>query len=301
MQDEFPRCPICGSTDGYELSGILRNYAKCRICMAKWRLFVKDKQISEITLHELPKDGSSVYTISSTRKPLFTVLGKRLPAGFWRDLELDQKINWEFLSKNVSSDVTNAIMTSEGEKILHQWDGDRIGLTGSILQSGTLLLSTRRLCWLEKRKRGFWKQTTSFVVDYEIPLEGIKGITGDTGNSADWTNTKRICVIDSNGENEFMLENAFFETFRPMVEDALKIKRKEIKAMKKKERIHITLDFSFLKTYMEKGGLVMKVLKCPECGGTIEFPESGTQTKCTHCGKSIHAQDIFEKVKSLLE
>lgn len=300
MQDEFPKCPICGSTDGYELSGILRKYAKCYVCMAKWQLFVKNKQISEITLHELPKDGSSVYTISSTRKPLFTVLGTRLPADFWRNLELDKKINWEFLSKNVSSDVTKTLMTYEGEKILHQWDGDR-ELAGSVAQSGTLLLSTRRLCWLEKRIRGFWKQVTSFVVAYEIPLEEIKGISGNTGNSADWTYTKRICVIDSNGENKFMLQNAFFEMFKPMVEDALKIKRKEIKAKKKKERIHIRLDFSFLKTYMEKGGLVMKILKCPECGGTIEFPESGTQTKCSHCGKSIYAQDIFEKVKSLLE
>jgi DNA-directed RNA polymerase subunit RPC12/RpoP len=61
------------------------------------------------------------------------------------------------------------------------------------------------------------------------------------------------------------------------------------------------LDFSFLRTFMKKGGLVMQVLKCPECSASIKFPKNGTQTKCAYCGRTIHAQDIFEKVKKLLE
>ena len=312
MQDELPKCPICGSTDGYELSGILGKYAKCYACNAKWQLFVKNKRIMELMLHELPKNGSGVYTIASTKEPLFTVFGTRLPIEFWRNLKLDKKINWEFMSKIVSSDVSKAVIKQKGEKLLHEWEGTRKMTEKQVVkgntvettksESGVLLLSTQRLRWLVRRERGFWKRVVSFLVVYEIPLEDMKGISGNTGDSRNWESSfNEISVVDSKDENTFNLKYAFLELFKPIVENAIEIRRKEIDTEKKKERLHVMLDFSFLKTYMEKGGLVMKVLKCPECGGTVEFPESGTQTKCSHCGKGIHAQDIFEKVKSLLE
>jgi len=311
MQDEFPKCPICSSTKGYASSGILGKYAKCCTCMAKWQLIVKNKQISELILHELPKDGSGLYTISRTKAPLFTIFGTRLPTDFWKNLKLDKTINWEFLSKNVSSDVSKAVITEKGEKLLRQWEGTREVrekkvVKGNTVEStkkygGILLLSTQRLRWLTRRERGFWKKVVSFLVVHEIPLEDIKGISGGSGDSRNWQLPKKISVVDSNGESTFILQYAFLELFKPMIENAIEIRRKEIDTEKKKERIHVMLDFSFLKTYMEKGGLVMKVLKCPECGATIEFPKSGTQTKCSHCGNTIYAQDIFEKIKSLLE
>lgn len=313
MQEEFPKCPICNSTNDYESSGILGKYAKCRDCMAKWRLFVKDKQISELTLHELPKNGSSVHTIVSTKAPLYGIIGTRLPIEYWKNLKLDKEINWDFLSKNVSSDVAKAVITEKGEKVLHQWEGTRelrekMVIKGNTIETkkqerGTLLLSTQRLRWLARRERGFWKKVVSFLVVYEIPLEEIRGISGGTGHSDNWDpySQTEISVVDSKTENKFGLKYAFAELFKPMIEKAIEIRRKEIDAEKKKERLHVMLDFSFLKTYMEKGGLLMKVLKCPECGGKIEFPKSGTDTKCNHCGNTIYAEDVFEKVKSLLE
>ena len=168
-------------------------------------------------------------------------------------------------------------------------------------EPGILLLSTQKLRWLERRESGFWKKVTSFLVVYETPLEEIRGISGDTGDSRNWQLAKKISVVDSKGENTFNLQYAFLELFKPIIENAIEIRKKEIEAEKKKERLHVMLDFSFLKTYMEKGGLIMQVLKCPHCSATIEFPESGTQTKCSYCGNTIYAQDIFEKVKSLLE
>ena len=313
MLGEFPKCPICDSTKGYEISGIISKYAKCFTCKTKWGLSVKNKKISELALHELPKDGSSVYTITSTKTPLFTIIGKRLPTDFWKNLELDKEVNWEFLSKNVGSDVSKTVFGEKGEKLLHQWEGTRevpteIVISGNTIKTtkqehGILLLSTRKLRWLERRERGFLKKVTSFLVVYETPLEEIRGISGDTGDSGDWKLPKnmKISVVDSNDENKFNLKYAFLELFKPIIENAIEIRRKEIEAEKKKERLHVMLDFSFLKTYMKKGGLIMQVLKCPHCSATLEFPESGTQTKCSYCGNTIYAQDIFEKVKSLLE
>lgn len=51
---------------------------------------------------------------------------------------------------------------------------------------------------------------------------------------------------------------------------------------------------------LEKGGLVLQKTRCPECGAPISLPTTGSQTKCEHCGSIVYAQDIFEKVKSLI-
>ena len=311
MQNEFPRCPICGSTTSYELSGILSRYARCNVCMSKWRIGIENKRISTLILYELPKNGSGLYKIVSKNAPLFTVLRTPLPIEFWKNLKLDERIDWEFLSKDVSSSVSESVIKEKGEQILHQWNGIRIipavkvvsgnSVKTKIEQSGSLLLTTRRLIWLEMRSTGFWKVTTSFHVVYEIPLEHISGISGETGNIDNWGSLTKVSVADTSKESMFALGHAFLELFKPMVENAIEMRRKEIETEKKKERLHVMLDFSFLKAHMEKGGLIMQVLKCPECGATIDFPKSGTQTKCSYCGKTIYAQDIFEKIKNLLE
>jgi len=311
MKDEFSKCPICGSTDGYDLSGILGKYAKCSICSAKWQLFIKNNQLFELKLHELPKDGSGVYTITRTKEPLFTVLGMRLPTNFWRKLKLDRTINWEYMWKNVNSDISKAIITQRGEKLLHQWEGARTITEKQVIEgntvdttkseSGVLLLSTQRLSWLVRRERGFWKKVVSYLVVHEIRLEDIKGISGDTGDSGNWESTfNEISVVDSKDESRFNLQYAFLELFKPMVENAIEIRRKEIDTEKKKERVHIMIDFSFIKDYMKQGGLILQTFKCPECGSSLKFPETGKTTTCKYCGNTIQAEDIFEKIKSLI-
>jgi DNA-directed RNA polymerase subunit RPC12/RpoP len=85
-----------------------------------------------------------------------------------------------------------------------------------------------------------------------------------------------------------------------MIENVVAKRKEALEAERKRDKIHVLLDFSFLKDIMEKGGLIMQVLKCPECGASFDFPQSGNLTKCTHCGKTIYAQDIFEKVKDLI-
>jgi len=321
MKDEFPECPICGAAAGYEKSGVFSKYAQCRACQAKWQLFEKNRALSELKLHELPKNGRGVETISGTKAPLFDILGLRRPIDFWKNLKLDASLNWDFLSANVDPALSKAVIIPEEEKILHSWKGTRekretLALGGTptavtVKESGALLLSTHRLFWLKKHESGFWEKVTSFTVAHEIPLEEIRGISGKTGDSSIWYRgdgdeyqsifLREISVVDDEGESKFHLRNAFLEMFKPLVESAIKMRREEINAERRKERLHIILDFSFLKNYMKKGGLVMKVLKCPECGAKIDFPKSGTETECTYCGSTILAQDVFEKVKRLLE
>ena len=127
MLQHFPKCPMCASTIGYEFTGLLgTRYAKCYSCKAKWKLSIKKGKIKEMTLHELPMDGSAVYTIRiesttdgiRTNPPVFSVIGIKLDLDFWLNLKLDKKINWDFLSKDVNSEVSEAIFKEVKDNFL---------------------------------------------------------------------------------------------------------------------------------------------------------------------------------------
>jgi ribosomal protein S27E len=310
LQQELPQCPVCGSTSAYELSGIVGKYAKCNQCQTKWKLVNENQKIVGLTLHELPKNGSALYKVASTNAPLFIEIGKPIALVFWKDLKLDGKIDWEFLSNAVDPTVLKAAIIDKSEFILNLWTGNRNILNDKapvgpararmIIQIGALLLTSRRLIWLERRQMGVWKPQITYQVSLDVPLEDIKGISAESGDSGNLESAKKVSIVTNDGENTFNLQNAFQELLRPMIESAIKTRKDENEAEKKRDKIHVMLDFSFLKSIMEKGGLMMQVLKCPECGATVDFPKTGNEIKCVHCGKTIYAQDVFEKIKGLI-
>jgi|SRR3990170_6856009 len=310
MQLKFPKCPVCGGSSGYEISGILGKYAKCLSCMTKWKLLMENQEITGLILHEFPKNGSGLFKVKSTNNPLFVEIGASRELSFWRNLTLEGNIDWDFLSKGIDTTILNCVIKENTESFLHSWTGNHTvqnvrvvqgsSHTTTTVQIGALLLTSRRLIWLERRQTGVWKPVVSFQVVTETPLEKIKGVSGESGDSSTWGFPKKVSIVDDTGENTFDLQYAFLELLKPMIENAVKIRRDEIETEKRKDKVHVMLDFSFLKTIMEKGGLTMQVLKCPECGATIDFPKSGNETVCSHCGKAIYAQDIFEKIKGLI-
>jgi ribosomal protein S27AE len=90
------------------------------------------------------------------------------------------------------------------------------------------------------------------------------------------------------------------QSWKNNVISAIDARKKQIEQEKKREHVHILLDFTFLKGYIKDGGLVLQKVQCPACGAPIELPDSGQTIKCGHCGGTVYAQDIFEKVKSLI-
>ncbi len=310
LQQELPQCPVCGSTSAYELSGIVGKYAKCYQCQTKWKLVIENQKIVGLALHELPKNGAGLYKVASTNAPLFIEIGKPIALVFWKDLKLDEKIDWEFLSNAVDPAVLKCIIIDKSESILNLWTGNRhiqntkvpVGPRSQriIIQFGALLLTSRRLIWLEKRRMGVWKPQFTYQVALDMPLEDIKGISAESGDSGNWESAKKVSIVTNDGEKTFNLQNSLQELLRPMIESAIKTRRDENEAERKRDKIHVMLDFSFLKSIMEKGGLMMQVLKCPECGATVDFPKTGNEIKCIHCGKTIYAQDVFEKIKGLI-
>jgi len=314
VESSFPKCPICRQPAGYFVSGIFQNYFQCKYCRAKWKLTLVQGQVTSLMLHELPKNGQGLWRVEGLKAPLFVTLGRDYPVNFWSRLELVNGVDWDYLSKCVPSAVASAAIMGKGERTLACWSGYNVVSSPVVVNGqtvyrstnvgGNLLLTNRRLLWAEGHvtTRGliFTTTETSWLVKYELPLDGIKGINGSSGDSNNWVSPTEIHIVDEKGEHLFQLYYAFCELFKPAVESAVSLRQDEIEREKRQDRVQVMLDFSFLKKYMEDGGLVMQTLKCPECGASVKFPEAGSQTICTHCGANIHANDIFKKIKDLI-
>ena len=69
----------------------------------------------------------------------------------------------------------------------------------------------------------------------------------------------------------------------------------------KQVNLNVNMDFSWLRSEMERGGLLLSTVKCPQCSGKLEIPTSGSFVTCKYCGSTIHAVDVFDKLKALLK
>ena len=204
----------------------------------------------------------------------------------------------------------SAIVLREGEKIVSYWEGN-YETSSTVMETrgkyvkrykprevkqrknGALILTNQRMMWVEKR--GIFGK--SFHAIFEIPLEHLKGIS--MGGAI----MKYVSITDAECENVFHLKSVGskeIDSFKKTVFEQVEARKRYLQEEKRKERVHVVLDFSSIKSYMEKGGLVMQTFKCPECGAPIKLPEAGNQVTCKHCGSTVYAQDIFEKVKALI-
>jgi len=215
----------------------------------------------------------------------------------------------EFTNKAIEEELPwkNALMLEANEKVIQYWQGNHetqmmtskdtwLGKQPTTVKQtkmGTLVLTNQRLAWIEMR--GVFNKSHHYI--FAILLDKLQGIS--MGGSI----TKYVSIADSQNEHIFHLSGVYsagLDSFKRVVYDQVKARKQELENEKKRDKVQIVLDFSFLRTYMEKGGLSLQVLKCPECGGPIKIPQSGNNTVCQHCGNNVYAQDIFEKVKALI-
>lgn len=73
-----------------------------------------------------------------------------------------------------------------------------------------------------------------------------------------------------------------------------------MEAKEKLGKVQVVIDFSFLKSAAEKGGIILTTVSCPYCGGRVELPKAGDTLRCVYCNKLVYATDIFAKLKDLL-
>ncbi len=137
------------------------------------------------------------------------------------------------------------------------------------------------------------KTVVSFELHKEFPLESIKDVTYHNKEIAIYTDEGKYDCGDTWDVTGLAYPKsaddiARFNYFRKKV-----IEQKEKRAI-------VTLDFSSLKSLMEKGGIVLTTLTCPKCNAPLRIPTDGTETVCQHCGSTVYAQDILKKLKTLL-
>jgi ribosomal protein S27AE len=160
---------------------------------------------------------------------------------------------------------------------------------------GNLYLTNKRMIF--EHESGIF--TKSVYVTLDLPLEAISNVCIEGRfKKILIVCAKRGFISDFPARLDFSVNVP--ETWQAKIKETSEARKRSIEAEKRKERIQIVLDFSSLKDYMIKGGLTLQSIKCPECGAPVKFPESGNQTKCAHCGCTILAQDVFEKIKSLI-
>ena len=161
--------------------------------------------------------------------------------------------------------------------------------------AGNLLLTSRRLLF-EHSSGIFSKQT---YVGVNIPLTAIQNVT--VGGSF----LRKVVAVVAQGEGYVGVPRLEFEVGSPeslrqtiMVQVAAR--HSEIEDEKRRARIQIVMDFSFLRSQMERGGIRVASVKCPECGAPLSLPQQGSNTVCSHCGSMIHAQDVLDRMKGFL-
>lgn len=203
----------------------------------------------------------------------------------------------------MSNNWKSSLILEEGEELITHWKGDyeireRVVTASGVTDVkknilGILVLTNRRLIFLEEH--GLIKKSYHQVLT--IPLEKIEsislgGILIPFVSISDGVKTHIFHLVGVGKEK--------FGSFRQLIIEQRRKRKEEIEAEKKRERIYVMIDFSFIKDYLERGGLILQTFKCPSCGAPLKFPESGKIITCPYCNNEIRAEDVFEKIKSLI-
>lgn len=198
----------------------------------------------------------------------------------------------------------NSLLLEPNEIVVYDWKGNH-EVVEKIVEKGSF--GRKKITEAKKRVNGILVMTNQKLVflsehgligksyhqTLSVPLERIQGIS--QGGSI----SHFISITDDEFTHIFHM-SVKFDTFRDAIMKAVTQRRQELEGERKKDRLQILVDFSSLRDYMEKGGMVLQKTKCPECGASIALPTSGNQITCEHCGSSILAQDLFEKIKALI-
>jgi rubrerythrin len=178
--------------------------------------------------------------------------------------------------------LPNEKILAWAEKHVPSVDSDEVSFsTWFVVSNQRLILALVELAKGDRRVRSLKM----------LDLEDVNTVRGDG---------EVIEVMDKNGNSaSFKGEHQRLGELRSNISEAIAKRKSEVKEQQNREQV-ITTDFSWLRDYMQKGGLLLTTFKCPSCGGNITIPESGGVVKCPFCGSDVHAIDIFKKVKELI-
>lgn len=168
---------------------------------------------------------------------------------------------------------------------------------------GYIIITNMRLVFLRQKEWFLGITKDEYRIRDVIPLESIQAMAVDSRFF------KGVHLTISYGGSGSIIERGFkapklgkhyHGTLKGQIDHSRKERLYEIEEAKRSERIQYVVDFSFLKAEMERGGISLTSVKCPNCAANVRVPESGKTFECGYCGGTIHATDVFEKMKGLL-
>jgi len=303
LSSRLPICPICGSKKGYEIHvGLKDRYFVCLVCRTAFGSKDLPSELKNIRIDKLGEN------IAAGRHSGREILGQDMPLHFWQDFQKAYPAALEQRRAEIEKNLSGHIILQENEKLLNFFMGTRSLLNkdaqGNVsryfrTREGVIYLTTHRLVWIEDG-----------IFSFDVPLENVDSIAGVKWSTSGGEVFASGINIISKSKN---IDELFNFTYPPankvdvtaedlwnLVKSTALERTKVLKAQKRMERVQVVLDFTSLKEVLSKGGVVMSTFKCPNCGATVNIPDSGKVVACKHCGAPVKAIDIFEKIKSLL-
>jgi len=62
----------------------------------------------------------------------------------------------------------------------------------------------------------------------------------------------------------------------------------------------INIDFASIIQNAKGKGIILEKVECPYCNSSIKIPKTGEQFSCEYCGRMIHATNLFDKLKDII-
>ena len=216
-------------------------------------------------------------------------------------------------------DWHSALALEKDESIVDTWEGEEKEiepLIGGDFQvsargEGLLVLTDQKLIWLNDLPSAGESQ---YSIGFQIPLEKVNNISSGVRP------VSHIAITDDKGlhvvglfsqkgptssfegslhHRTYMTENEL-GTFQETVMKYRAERKFAVLEHQKKERVQVIVDFSFLKDYMEKGGIVVQKISCANCGASMHLPDKGNTVDCPYCRTTHRVQDVFERVRQLI-
>ena len=305
---EFPHCPICKTSYGYEVSGSSLDSFKCNACKSTW----KSNPLSNNTLLTMTLVQPSLYDFRGIE-----LVGVNCYSNFYKNFDASYGNYIKNTRSQMTGQLSSRVSLEIDEELVWAWPGSiwiRMPepiqqLVGQIIpvqyaqHNGQLFLTNERLLWLQEGMFSFDVQLedlTSFTAasTYQGSNESCIVLRSSRKNVDAWL--KLWLWYNTTTNVEVAKDNRAFTRVQGMVFGQQRKKRERIQKEKQRERVQVILDFSAIRDTLSKGGLALSSLKCPECLGALELPETGKQTTCKYCGATIRPVDVFDKIKNIV-
>jgi hypothetical protein len=175
---------------------------------------------------------------------------------------------------------------------------------------GLLLLTNGRLVFLRESYRldGLVRTNErAYSLTYVLDLAALVGLDSSDGPlilkvKRDEVNFRRVIL-----SRIFQVSPERLVTVGPIPADEAKADLQQLLDRYWKEvgerdgnTVQVLVDFSFLKDTLERGGIVLRSSKCPNCGSLIDLPEGGTSVRCEYCGGALQAIDVLDRLRALM-